>query len=263
MTESQNVNPERLRPALLSLVQHVELNNAGWWERAVTNMILAVLSEGTTEADIATIQDKLVDSFGFRIDISQLEFILRELRKAGHIVGQQQLKLSESFRLSMSREMNVFRRLAQASERRFVEVLKQSCPGIPTPGAWSRFINGVLTPLVRQLGARAYELMLGKTAYVDTDGLIDRFIDGYEAKWREPLRVALVQFLSPSDLDVRSYLLRHLNARLYVEAGYLDKKDLRIDRDGHRCEAIVPGICRYEFCRVDARVERTSCQRVE
>ena len=84
--------------------------------------------------------------------------------------------------------------------------------------AWLRFEEDFLTPLVTELGARTYELLIPDTQSASGQATLPQIIGRVNETYSDDFRRAIVDLLDPSDSDVRAYVLRALNAHFFAEA---------------------------------------------
>ena len=82
MTETSSLLPREVTV----LVPHVELNSAGWWEKALSRLVLSTVWLGDGNQDIASIQKTLQTTFGLKISLEKLKSVLSSLEKEDCLV---------------------------------------------------------------------------------------------------------------------------------------------------------------------------------
>ncbi len=219
---------DALPPEVVSLIHHLELNKAGWWDRGIQRLALAVIWLSGEPLTCEGIVTQLRDRFYVKGDVARVKKQIEELRKAGALLAlpDGRLKLSERTLKEMEGEVEGAEDVERKAKARFVEVLSSCCPTLLVDEEWKSFNERLLLPLVREIGARTYQLISGASLSLESTLRFPEFLAGYPAEHRQAVRNAIVAFLDPKDAYVRSYLLRHLNAYFFVEAGNLQARTL-------------------------------------
>src|SRR6266508_2588039 len=143
-----------LPPELVALLQYVELNNAGWWDRAVERLVLWVIwvsDRLTTDELTATLSRE----FGLDSRNRDLERHISKLVVDGTVIATANgvYKLSEASRLDFERRMKEDEEIADGARKIFARKILKACPTTNPNDAWEHFLLEVLGPLVKQLGA--------------------------------------------------------------------------------------------------------------
>lgn len=81
--------------------------------------------------------------------------------------------------------------------------------------------------LLLELGANTYRLVLGNNLYRESGNRLDQFTRKYDKELHLLIHKAVEEFLDPKDEEVRSYVLRTLNASFFVEASNLNEETLK------------------------------------
>jgi hypothetical protein len=218
----------RLPPELISLVHHIELNKAGWWEKSIQRCVIAAI----WLSGKAVAQMELGEELRVRFSMSVAEAAIAEqvevLVGLGTLfrLAEEKLKLSEHALLEFERDIKEAEQLEDRAKSKFEALFAESCPGLDRSRAWQDFNERLLVPLIRGVGARTYELISGSGNVSDKTPGLGEFLAYYPEETHVHLRSALLSFLDPKDAIVRSYVLRQLNAYFFVEAGSLDVKTL-------------------------------------
>lgn len=219
---------ERLPSAeFLTLVQHVELSRAGWWEKTVERFVLAVFwgsPNGKTAAQIST---EIRGSFSVDLDAGRLGPHLDRLastRVLMRLPGHQYI-LAEEARLDYKAQLDRATSIETAATRAFESQIAALFPSRPADELWRHFHAAFLLPLIKDLGATTYNLLTGQ-GLQPAQARVETYLGQYGDAEREPLRSAIYTFLDPSHEAARSYVLALLNAYLVVEAVSLSASDL-------------------------------------
>ncbi len=225
-----------LPPVLVSLVHHVELNKAGWWDKALQQVLLATL---WLDGDVETRDDLVAsvqETFSIRVERSRVDRQVDALRESGAIMSlpDSRLKISEERLRHLEQDLKQAEENEKAAKKLFIENIKRSCPSIEPEECWQFFNDDCLVPLVQALGAKTYELLSGTPQEIEASIRTPKFFNRYPLELAQPLRASIVSFLDPKKLTVRSYVLRTLNAYFFVEAISLRPETLEALHDRRR-----------------------------
>lgn len=214
-----------LPPEIVSLVHHVELNKAGWWDKGIQRLAVAAIWLSGTPITVVGVADRLRTEFFVTVSIGKLKEQVDKLISSGTLVafGDGRMKISESAVPQLEKLLREAEEVEEKAKARFFEVLTRCCPALVPEEEWKLFNEKLVLPLVREIGARTYQLVSGTGLSIQTTARFPAFLTAYAAEHREALRAAIVDFLDPKDPDVRSYLLRQLNAYFFLEAGNLQQ----------------------------------------
>ena len=213
---------------VLSLIHHVELNKAGWWEKAVQRLILAAIWLLKENATLQTVLECLCKEFQVSLNINQIRAQIDVLCRSGIVVllPNDHLKISEQALKEFEKDLQEAEEIEAKVKRKFLVTIRNHCPSLQPEETWETFHDELLVPLIREMGVRTYELISGTKVNLDVSSTFPRFLQGFPAEFHEPLRNAIITFLDPKDSAVRSYILRSLNAYFFVEAIGLAKETL-------------------------------------
>jgi len=219
----------KLPPELISLVHHVELNEAGWWDKAVQQLIVATIWRSGESLTAQAVLDKLADHFSVNLDADRVRNQIDALCAPGTLVALpgEKFKISEQSLAQFTADLGEAQKIQEEAEQRFIDIVRDCCPSVQAEAAWRSFNEGFLVPLIRDMGARTYELISGATIDFAAIPRVQEFLEGYSTEIRAPLLRAVVAFMDPKDANVRSYILRQLSAYFLLEAGNLSEETVR------------------------------------
>jgi hypothetical protein len=216
-----------LSKELASLVHHVELSREGWRERALELIAVAVLKDHDGSCRRDELEDLLNSRLPSPLGRAQIEHLARRLESQDILIelGDGTLRLSEAT-LQRAEEQS---RQAAALEARVQAKFEQRFGAEFTKLGitWTSFEKGFLTPLVSELGAHTYEFLAGKPAEIDEAGAFIGFVRSVPETDRPGLSQAISEFLDHRDPDVRTYVLRLLNACFLVQATAIPESVLK------------------------------------
>jgi hypothetical protein len=217
-----------LPPEVVSLVHHVELNKVGWWDRGIQRLVQAVVWLAGEPLTRDGIVDELRSKFHVKGDPGRIKRQAEELAKNGVLLPlpDGRLKLSEHALKKLQEESEGAEDVERNAKAKFVEIFSMCCPALGPDEEWRAFNDRLLLPLVQEIGAHTYQLISGAPIGLDSTVRFPAFLAGYPPEHRQSVRNAIVAFLDPKDPHARSYLLRHLNAYFFVEAGNLREHTL-------------------------------------
>lgn len=218
-----------LKPELASLVHQVELDKAGWWDRAVKGLIVYVLWLTEDPVDMETVCESLKTLCHVDLDVSAATRLAETMSDSGELVclGGSRYKISEAHHHSYEQQIREGEELERAAKERFTDILAECCDTIDAAETWPIFQEQFLLPLTRELGARMYEMVSGTVMDFPGTTAFREFIGSYSVKEQQALRDAVIAYLDPKHPAVRSYVLRNLNAYFFLEATSLSEDTLR------------------------------------
>ena len=215
---------QQLPNSLYDLIEHVELNKSGWWEAALSNVLLAVTWIQGRPVHRMELRDLVISAFSLDIPADRIAVYIERL------VGLGNLRVSDDDHVvpanGVSDQMEARLQAAQHNEdtvrATFVEKVGNCCAPHSPEYAWRLFNGRFLLPLVEVLGARTIQFMGGgENSDTDVAALTDGFVRLFEDTHRPALRSAIGGFLDPGDANVGRYVAEHLDASFLVRASGL------------------------------------------
>lgn len=223
-----SMSEQSLPPELVSLVHHVELNQAGWWEKAVQQLIVGAIWLSRDGLSATGVTKELGKYSSAEINPAIVQNHLEVMAQGGPLVclTDGRYKIAESALGEYTKKLEEALQAEDSAKARFLAILADCAPSMDGQDAWQSFNEDCLMPLVRQMGARTYEFVFGSTDKTASATSIDDYLSAQEQETKDKLRSAILQFLDPRDAVVRSHILRHLNAYFFIEAGGLQPETL-------------------------------------
>ncbi len=218
-----------LPPQLVSLIHHIELNKVGWWDRAIEHLAVATIWLAGAPLDAQAIMDESKKTFSLTLDPGRLAARLDSLCECGVLIRlpNGEFKISETSQKNLERDLASAEAVQNAAKERFVDLLRQHCPVASPEETWRSFTDGLLIPLVRQLGARTYKVVSAAGFDIDHSPRLEDFYKSCPGQDRAALRKAIDAFLDPQSDVVRAYILRYLNVHFFLEAAALNEENLK------------------------------------
>lgn len=217
-----NTKTPFLPKEVTALVHHIELNRAGWWEKAIHRLTLAAVWLSDHAPSFDEIQTFLNSEFHLPLSDSKLHSVLESLESQTLIVRLpgQLYRIPDQQRITFKKEIAKDEEVASAARDFFFTLVESIGIELDPLNVWSTYESDFLSPLVEKVGANAYRLIIGEPLVVDK-GLGERFLSQYGEECRSKLTILLTKFLDPQNDKVRAYVSRMLHARFCVEASGL------------------------------------------
>ena len=207
--------PHQLPSEVVSLIHHVELNRAGWWEKIVQRLIIASIWLAGRNMTAKEVQNEL-KGFGVNLDEAKLREQIEGLCSTQTVIclPDSRLKISEQSLKEFEDNLKENERIEKEAKDRFIVCLKSCCPTLQIEETWIAFNEMLLFPLIEEAGARVYELLSGQSVGLGAWSTFQGFLNQYPAEVQQPLRNAIISFWDPRQLCVRSYILQdHSNKK--------------------------------------------------
>lgn len=217
-----NTSRKLLPTEVAALVHHVELNRAGWWDKAVHRLVLAAVWLADKPLTVGEIQATLKNEFRLVLNEAKVSAAAQALESQNILVRLD----GPSFRIPDDQraafEMEIVEAETAASKARtyFSALVGELCSELEPDSTWQVFESEFLAPLIKEVGANAYRLIAGERMTADKK-LVRRFLGGFDAKLHQPLNELVTRFLDPKKEEVRTFVSRLLHATFCVEASGL------------------------------------------
>lgn len=212
---------------VIALVQHIELNHAGWWEKTIHRLVLAAvwLSDQPPNAD--AIQTVLKTTFKLSLSSQKLMSALDSLesRRMLLLLENDTYRIPEEQRVVFEKEMAEAEKVESEAKASFVELATEIGEGLEPERLWTTFEQEFLGPLIKQVGANAYRFIAGEKMTVDKS-LVEHFLKPFPTPLHAKLHAFVTAFLDPKKQEVCAHVSRLLHARFCVEASGLPEEVL-------------------------------------
>jgi hypothetical protein len=213
---------QKLPRELISLVHHIELNKAGWWDKALEQFLIATLWISGHEQSISEILTDLRKTFQVQINEEKARKHLGKLSSKGILMElhSEYFKISEKFLNKYNGDIAQSEALERSVAERFEAIISKCCPQADPVESWKDFNERFLLPLIREVGANTYTL-LAEGNFQVTPARFARFVKPFAPELHDRYREVVTEFLDPRDANLREYILRTLNAYFFIEASSL------------------------------------------
>jgi hypothetical protein len=216
-----------LSSEIVSLVHHVKLNESGWWEKSIQNIIISIFSINEnapqSEKDILiNLTKELNTDFDKVRIIKQLEIL--KSKKVVIPSSDDLFTLSDESYLGFRASFSSQKEIEFEAEKRFNELCIKICPEIEIKRLWSNLNEHLIVPLIKEIGAKTYELISGESAIsIEQYGQFNTFITRYKED-KIKVQALLLNYFDFKNDYVKKYILHQLNAYFFVEATNLNQQ---------------------------------------
>ncbi len=227
-----------LSPEIVSLIHHVELNQSGWWRKAVSQVVKGVLwkSPGTmTQLELgAALKRELGMPFAEDVLTKQLE-LLASQGMVSRLPGPN-FKLTEKAHKELTASHGEAIQEQEECQASFLAACAKYCPTLDGPKVWGEFTKA-LNRAITVTGANLFHLL--------ADGNLERDIDWFsellakfEPEEQVGLSKVLAEFFSPGNRACRNQILRLMTAYFFAEASQLRPETLALIEGGKKTRSI-------------------------
>lgn len=218
---------EKLPVEVSALVHYLTLNEAGWWDRALTQVVLGCLRLRGEPLSLDALSRQLRD-LGTHVPRDRLEAAVRRLVADGLILQIGEVtELSSRALQQTDAAIDAAAQADRDARTRFGELLIDHNIGLDSERVWRSFLDQFLLPIVRDLGARTLRLLAGGTDNISDTQSLRGFLGEHPDHLRDALTRVAVEFLDPANKSVRALVLRELHTHLLLRALALDESSLR------------------------------------
>lgn len=217
-----------LSPEIVSLIHHVELNESGWWKKAVGQVIKGVLWKSQTPLTQAELKVGLKREVGIQLAddvlLKQIEILLSQNRITR--MPNHSYKLTEEARQTLTSAHEKASSEQELCHSAFLASCANNCPNLPSDKVWAEFLKALLGA-VRVAGANLFHLIADGNLEQEGDWLAP-FLRAFPSEHSAGLRKTLSEFFAPTNQVCRNQVLRLLSAHFFAEASQLRPETLAV-----------------------------------
>jgi hypothetical protein len=209
-----STNNSLLPKEVVALVQHIELNKTGWWDKAVQRLVMAAVWLANEPPNAGAIQAALESTFRLSLTTPKLMSALASLesRKMLLHLPSDTYRVPEEHRVVFENEIAAAEKVEGEAKESFCKLVSAVGEGLEPGKVWTAFEHEFLGPLIKQIGANAYRLVVGEKMSVDP-ALVDHFLKPFPQKLHTKLRNLVTSFIDPKRPEVCAHISRMLHAR--------------------------------------------------
>lgn len=208
----------------VALVQHIELNRAGWWDKSIHRLLLATVWLSDQPPSAGAIQSALEATFKLPLTTQKLMSALDSLmsRKMLLRLPNHTYRIPEEHRVVFEKEIAESEKVEFEAKSLFSKLSAELGEVVEPEKLWTAFEHEFLGPLIQQVGANAYRLIAGEKMTADRS-LVDHFLKPFPPELHTKLRALVAAFLDPKIPEVCAHISRLLHAQFCVEASGLSE----------------------------------------
>ncbi len=206
-------------PEVTALIHHIELNKAGWWDKAVQRLVLSTIWMAGKDLSSDEIKESLGSNFQLSLSSTDISKVITWLLDHDFLleISGGSLRIPETKRNEFSNEISAADIIRNNAKAFFLEKAASINTAFNSEDVWNKFDKFLVTPLVNETGANAYNLMVGDLLTVDRQ-IKDQFLSHFPKEQHEYLLKIVKLFLDPKNEKVRTYISRLLHARFCIDA---------------------------------------------
>jgi hypothetical protein len=216
-----------LSSEIVSLVHHVKLNETGWWEKSIQNIIISIfgINENApqNENDLVLNFEKELNTNFDKVRIIK-QFNLLKSKNIIIPISDKLYSLSEDVYNEFRASLTTQKEIEFEAEKRFNELSIKLCPELTANQLWVELNEHLIIPLIREIGAKTYELISGEnTISIEQYGQFNSFISRYKNE-KAKVQSLLLNYFDFKNEYVKKYILHQLNAYFFIEATNLNQQ---------------------------------------
>ena len=215
------MKPE-IQSTLAAIVHHVELNRAGWWDKAIQRLVLAAMWSFSRPITSDEILLTIKDEFSLVLSEAKIGSAINSLEAQNALVrlSESTFRISDEQRSVFEKEVSDAEAVEHNARIYFSNLIRELCEKLDPDESWNIFESELLVPFIQEIGANAYRLIAGENLTA-SQRFVDQFIDNFEPHFETPLKQVVTRFLDPQKDEVRKYVSRMLHAVFCIEASGL------------------------------------------
>jgi hypothetical protein len=215
-----------LSPLQLSIVQHIELNQAGWWDSTVKRSIMAVLWFIGSKCTLLEIQQLIVSTFSSNWD-SKFDTGLLSLINCGYVIQlkHELYELSETGKTEIENIIRASEQICLDARTVFDQLLDDLAIEEDRDLLWEDFNEMFLKPSIKEYGGLALQVFSGGINE-RSKVLISSYFSCHQGVDERKLEKIVISFISSSDDRVTKYIIGLSISNLCMLASGLDSRTL-------------------------------------
>ena len=215
-------SPNLLPAELAAIVHHVELHQAGWWDKAIQRLVLASVWLDRQNLSADEIRRNFESNFRLSLSSARIKSATEALESQGLLIRlpDDKFRIPDERRRIFENEIDEAEASSNAVKEYFFNLAEELLKDLNPDDVWAEFESVFLAPLIREAGANAYKFIAGDGMTVDGE-LSKKFQNKFDSAYKAQLLELVTRFLDPRNEVVSSYVSRMLHAAFCVEASGL------------------------------------------
>lgn len=210
---------------LYSLAEHVQFREDGWHDEAIRRAVACTLHERSDGIPQNALTREVTRVLGITVEAHAVVSLTSKMLENATIVESGgRLHLSQAERTRLDEDRHSADAVAAACRARF----DQSAKAHGTYGSisWENLVKNLIVPMTSELGARTFDLLRGATPIHDTSAARN-FIAEFSKLDQDAVRDTILDYLDPTDPNVRSHLLGYLTSYTLVAARGMSESQVK------------------------------------
>jgi len=218
---------EKLNKELLSLIHHLRLNEAGWWDKGIQQLIIATIWISNNALSLREICNLIKRDFSISIVDDRIEKNIGELLSIGNLICDHNgmYKITEDTKRDLEESITKTEAELEAAKIEFARLLDKHKLPFEKDQCWEVFNKEFIVPFIQSIGAEIYGFFEGDLKITGSIRIND-FLEKYPEEYHSKMVLGIDEFFSSKKQDVRSYILRNLSAFFFVESSGLSESTL-------------------------------------
>jgi hypothetical protein len=215
---------------LISLVHHIALNEAGWHRKTLASLTASALWLSDHPLSQSELKDALVNDLSLSVTNEEFQLVLKSLEEDSRIavLPDGRIKLMEQHREQLNSQLKQFDEVESGTRTRFLDLAHRVCPpSTDVDKLWKSFRQDSLLPMIRNMGAKTYEMLGAKSVEEQASHHVAAFLTTLPETVRPAVKELILLFLDPQDPSLRAFILGYSNFYLCLDAGQLDNSSLQ------------------------------------
>ena len=230
---------KKLSKEIISLIQHIKLNESGWWEKVAKQIIISIyISKDNDPQDFNELYNHIKNDLRLKFDQNRLE-------KQFNILTEQKILIEKNkpkFHLSKTQfskcktDISKDDNLELEVKKFFIKLSNHYSNELNSHQLWEDVKNDLLNPLIKDIGIRTFEI-INHTQKLDLlqNTSVKNFLNKYSNQKKEISKI-LLEFFNLDNKNVKKIILNHLNAYLFAEATNLSEETIIKIYDLSNCQ---------------------------
>lgn len=214
---------------IISLVHHVSLNETGWWNKSMTQIIEVFLWKYDLPITSSDLHALICRELGVDAPAINTTKLLAALSSTKDVIYDKHkltyILCNERRRALSELNKNAEKEHRQAQEL-FITAASHHCGEPVDENVWLVFYAD-LKEAIHKVGANTYNLLVNGEFEREGDWLTN-FILSQPHDYRDGMRIAIAKFFGSKEGFVKSIILRLLSAHFFAEATQLKPETLAV-----------------------------------
>lgn len=213
---------------LIALIQHIKLNEAGWWEKSIEQIIRASMWTHGNPLTLGQICDITKECSGIELSNREIESSVENLRQQGDVFNlpSNHIALAQHASDTVARDVEKLESDIKASENIFYNILDFHKYEGDSAQLWNNFRTDVIWPLISELGAATYYIIKKQKSNIADLKIVKQFLSRFPQLESKKVQNTIQSFILSEDASVKNFLLSQMTASFCATSCNLNKTDL-------------------------------------